>query len=87
MHHAQDGEPLKSNKVLLDAPCSGLGVLSKVIVLNILCLLTFIGFAYYSLHFFFPCLLICSCYLAFEESGLTVEQEARGYGRIEKLTG
>ncbi|MCI10058.1 ribosomal RNA small subunit methyltransferase B, partial [Trifolium medium] len=24
-----DGEPLKSNKVLLDAPCSGLGVLSK----------------------------------------------------------
>ena len=30
----QDSGQLKSNKVLLDAPCSGLGVLSKVIVLN-----------------------------------------------------
>jgi len=37
--------------------------------------------------FLFPCFLICSYSLAFEESGLTLEQEVGGYGTIEEITG
>lgn len=84
---SKDGEPLKSNKVLLDAPCSGLGVLSKVVVLNILCLDIVIVFTLLFNVFLFSCLLIYSYHLAFEESGLTLEQEAGGYRTIENITG
>jgi len=39
------------------------------------------------MYLFFLVFLICSYSLAFEESGLTLEQEVGGYGTIEEITG
>lgn len=65
----------------------GLAFFQRWFVLIILCLLIVVVFTWLSNVFFFSCLLTCSYHLAFEESGLTLEQKSGRYGRIEAITG